>query len=72
MPSAQTTERLRDLEEEREQFQAERVALLEDNRSLKARLARAEIAVTEIESLLENGLVAHQEKSANRSPGRNG
>ncbi len=51
MPSAQTTERLRDLEEEREQFQAERVALLEDNRSLKARLARAEIAVTEIESL---------------------
>jgi hypothetical protein len=51
MPSAQTTERLRDLEEEREQFQAERVALREDNRSLKARLTRAEIAVTEIESL---------------------
>ena len=51
MPSAQTTERLRDLEDEREQFQAERVALLEDNRSLKDGLARAEIAVTEIESL---------------------
>lgn len=51
MPSAQTTERLRELEEEREQFQAERVALLDETRSLKARLARAEIAVTEVESL---------------------
>ena len=51
VPSAQTTERLRQLEEEREQFQTERVALLDENRSLKARLSRAEIAVTEVESL---------------------
>ena len=63
MPSAQTTERLRDLEEEREQFQAERVALLEDNRSLKARLARAEIAVTEIESLRDQKAALETDRS---------
>lgn len=51
VPSSQTIDRLRQLEEEREQFQTERVALLDENRSLKTRMARAEIAVTEVESL---------------------
>jgi hypothetical protein len=51
VPSAQTRERLRQLEEERERFQAERADFLDENRSLKARLARADVAVIEVESL---------------------
>jgi hypothetical protein len=51
VPGAQSLDRLRQLEEEREAFQTERVSLLEENRALKARLSKAQIAVTEVESL---------------------
>ncbi|MFC1580058.1 AAA family ATPase [Thermodesulfobacteriota bacterium] len=53
-PGQRAAERLRELEAEREQWDADRLLLSQDVYALKQELARAKVAVTEIESLRDH------------------